>query len=184
MGSSFRVTVCKDYLGFSSAHFITFQGHQCESLHGHNYRVGVTVAGDVDPECAFVVDFAILKDIVRGLVKPMDHKVLLPMQSPKLAFTEGGDHLAVDYFGKPRFVFPRQDCAMLPVTNTTAEMLAEYLALEVRDQLLKMGVRNLESIEIEVEENIGQSAYYITPASAPAAARPAPGAVHAATAGR
>ncbi|MCA9762275.1 MAG: hypothetical protein KC544_04000, partial [Gemmatimonadetes bacterium] len=31
---TFRVTVSKDYLVFSSAHFITFRGHTCESLHG------------------------------------------------------------------------------------------------------------------------------------------------------
>ena len=49
VGANFRVTVRKDYLSFCSAHFITFSGHQCESLHGHNYRVGVTVAGAVDP---------------------------------------------------------------------------------------------------------------------------------------
>ena len=54
----FKVSVAKEYLSFSSAHFITLAGHQCESLHGHNYRVGVTVEGPVDPECAFVVDFA------------------------------------------------------------------------------------------------------------------------------
>ena len=47
MRSDFKVTVNKDYLVFSSAHFITFRGHQCEALHGHNYRVGVTVEGNV-----------------------------------------------------------------------------------------------------------------------------------------
>ncbi|MFL5536256.1 MAG: 6-pyruvoyl trahydropterin synthase family protein, partial [Gemmatimonadales bacterium] len=45
MQSNFRVQVSKDYLVFASAHFITFKGHQCESLHGHNYRVGVAVEG-------------------------------------------------------------------------------------------------------------------------------------------
>ena len=67
MRSDFKVTVSKDYLVFSSAHFITFRGHQCETLHGHNYRVGVTVEGSVDDECLFVVDFSILKKIVRQL---------------------------------------------------------------------------------------------------------------------
>ena len=36
MQSNFRVQVSKDYLVFASAHFITFRGHQCETLHGHN----------------------------------------------------------------------------------------------------------------------------------------------------
>ena len=158
MRNSFRVTVSKDYLTFSSAHFITFAGHQCESLHGHNYRVGVTVEGEVDPECAFVVDFAILKDAVRGLLKPMDHRVLLPIHNPKLTYQEDGASLIVQYFGKHRFTFPRADCCLLPITNTTAEMIAEYLARQVRDQLTRFP--NLAAIELEVEESVGQAAYY------------------------
>ena len=44
-GGEYRVTVAKDYLVFASAHFITFAGHRCETLHGHNYRVAVTIGG-------------------------------------------------------------------------------------------------------------------------------------------
>jgi 6-pyruvoyltetrahydropterin/6-carboxytetrahydropterin synthase len=80
--SRFRVEVSKDYLVFASAHFITFRGHQCESLHGHNYRVGVAVEGTVDPETYFVLDFSVLKQITRQLVDRIDHKVLLPAQNP------------------------------------------------------------------------------------------------------
>lgn len=160
MRNSFKVVVSKDYLTFSSAHFITFSGHQCESLHGHNYRVGVSVEGDVDPECAFVVDFAILKEAVKGLVKPMDHRVLLPTRNPKLGFKEEGESLVVDYFGKQRFIFPRSDCALLPISNTTAEMIAEYLAEQVKQHLLRFA--NITALEIEVEESVGQAAYYRT----------------------
>ena len=111
MQSSFRVEVSKDYLVFASAHFITFRGHQCESLHGHNYRVGVAVEGTVDPETYFVLDFSVLKQITREMVDRIDHKVLLPTRNPKLAFREDGDRLAVDYFGRPTYVFPRTDCS-------------------------------------------------------------------------
>lgn len=156
----FKVSVYKDYLGFAAAHFITFTGHQCESLHGHNYRVGVTVSGSVDSECAFVVDFAILKGIVRELVDAMDHKVLLPMENPKLSYAEEGESLRVDYFGKRRFLFPRADCALVPISNTTAEMIGEYLALQLRDHLVERGIANLTGMELEVEESIGQSAFY------------------------
>lgn len=160
MRNSFKVVVSKDYLTFSSAHFITFSGHQCESLHGHNYRVGVSVEGDVDPECAFVVDFAILKEAVKGLVKPMDHRVLLPTRNAKLGYKEEAESLVVDYFGKQRFVFPRSDCALLPISNTTAEMIAEYLAEQVKEHLLRFA--NITALEIEVEESVGQAAYYRT----------------------
>jgi len=155
----FRVTVSKEYLSFSAAHFITLAGHQCESLHGHNYRAGVTVEGRVDPECAFVVDFAVLKRILRPYVQAMDHRVLLPTNNPKLVITEDGDRLTVDYLGKERFVFPRSNVSLVPITNTTAEMLAEHLALRVRDDLKAEGLTLLRSIEVEVEESKGQSAY-------------------------
>jgi 6-pyruvoyltetrahydropterin/6-carboxytetrahydropterin synthase len=158
--SRFRVQVSKDYLVFASAHFITFRGHQCESLHGHNYRVGVAVEGAVDSECLFVLDFSVLKQIARRLVDEIDHKVLLPTQNPKLGFHEDGDRLRVDYFGRPTYVFPRRDCALLPIQNSTAEMLAQYLGVQVRDELNRGGYTHLTLLELEVEENYGQSATY------------------------
>jgi 6-pyruvoyltetrahydropterin/6-carboxytetrahydropterin synthase len=160
--SSFRVAVSKDYLVFASAHFITFRGHQCESLHGHNYRVGVMVEGPVDDECLFVLDFSILKRIVRGIVDAIDHKVLLPTSNPKLAYRHEGGMVHVDYFGKPTYVFPESDCALLPIQNSTAEMLAEYIAVQVRAELIKDGFGHLTTLELEVEENFGQSATYRT----------------------
>ncbi len=160
MPSSFRVQVSKDYLVFASAHFITFRGHQCESLHGHNYRVGISVTGSVDDECLFVLDFSVLKRIVRTLVDAIDHKVLLPTQNPKLAYRHVGDMVHVDYFGEPTYVFPKRDCALLPIRNTTAEMLAEYLGKGVKAALTADGHTHLTALELEVEESFGQSATY------------------------
>ena len=160
--SSFRVAVSKDYLVFASAHFITFRGHQCESLHGHNYRVGVMVEGAVDDECLFVLDFSILKKIVRKIVDDIDHKVLLPTNNPKLAYRHDGEMVHVDYFGKPTYVFPKGDCALLPIQNSTAEMLAEYIAVHVKRELIEGGYDHLTLLELEVEENFGQSATYRT----------------------
>jgi 6-pyruvoyltetrahydropterin/6-carboxytetrahydropterin synthase len=158
--SSFRVQVSKDYLVFASAHFITFKGHQCEALHGHNYRVGVAVEGSVDNECLFVLDFSVLKQITRQLVDTIDHKVLLPTLNPKLSYREEDGRVLVDYFGRPTYAFPKRDCALLPIPNSTAEMLAQYLGSQVRQELASRGFTHLTSLELEVEENYGQSATY------------------------
>jgi 6-pyruvoyltetrahydropterin/6-carboxytetrahydropterin synthase len=158
--SKFRVQVSKDYLVFASAHFITFKGHQCETLHGHNYRVAVAVEGSVESETLFVLDFSVLKQIARRLVDRIDHKVLLPTLNPKLAFHEEGDRVSVDYFGQPTYVFPKRDCALLPIPNSTAEMLAQYLGTQMREELAAGGYTHLTSLELEVEENYGQSATY------------------------
>lgn len=158
---TFRVTVSKDYLVFSSAHFITFKGHACEALHGHNYRLGITVEGPIDAESYFVVDFAILKQAARRYVEQMDHRVLLPTGNSKLAFREEGDAVLVDYLGKPTYRFPSRDCAMLPIANTTAEMIAEWVATNIARDLAEQGAQ-VTWLELEVEESFGQSATYST----------------------
>jgi 6-pyruvoyltetrahydropterin/6-carboxytetrahydropterin synthase len=156
----FRVSVSKDYLVFASAHFITFAGHRCEGLHGHNYRARVTVEGALNEESWFVFDFVELKRIMRGLCDAIDHLVLLPLESDRIKVREEGENVTVAVDGKPRYLFPRRDCALLPIPNTTVEMLAEMLADRLRVELEKEGALGLTAIEMEVEENFGQSATY------------------------
>jgi 6-pyruvoyltetrahydropterin/6-carboxytetrahydropterin synthase len=156
----FRVSVTKDYLVFSSAHFITFAGHRCEGLHGHNYRAGVTIEGTLDEEAWFVFDFVELKRIMRRLCDEIDHLVLLPLQSARVQVTEEGDVVKVAVDGKQRYVFPKRDCALLPIPNTTVEMLAQMLTERLRAELESAGARMITAIEMEVEENFGQSAVY------------------------
>src|SRR5829696_5537101 len=92
---TYRVSVTKDYLVFASAHFITFSGHRCEGLHGHNYRASVTVEGALDEESWFVFDFVVLKKIMRKLCDEIDHKVLLPLNGARIQIAEQGDTVTV-----------------------------------------------------------------------------------------
>jgi 6-pyruvoyltetrahydropterin/6-carboxytetrahydropterin synthase len=157
---AFRVSVTKDYLVFASAHFITFEGHRCEGLHGHNYRARATVEGDLNEEVRFVYDFVALKRIMRTLCDQIDHLVLLPMRSDRVKVVEQGESVSVSVDGAPRYVFPRRDCALLPVPNTTVEMIAQMLTERLQAELDASGAKGLSAIEMEVEENFGQSAVY------------------------
>ncbi|HEV8264455.1 MAG TPA: 6-carboxytetrahydropterin synthase [Gemmatimonadales bacterium] len=156
----FRVAVTKEDLVFASAHFITLAGHRCEALHGHNYRAGVVIEGGLEPESWFVLDFVALKRLMKRLTDELDHRVLLPKDNPKLTIAQDAEAVRVAYDGRPRYVFPARDCVILPIPNTTVEMLAQYLAGRVRTELASAGAVRLKAIEIEVEENFGQSATY------------------------
>ena len=156
----YRVSVTKDYLVFASAHFITFAGHRCEGLHGHNYRARVTIEGALNEESWFVFDFVELKRIMKRLCDEIDHLVLLPTQSDRVGVKEEGETVAVSVDVKPRYVFPRRDCALLPIPNTTVEMLAKLRTERLHTELTTQGARGLTAIEMEVEENFGQSAVY------------------------
>jgi 6-pyruvoyltetrahydropterin/6-carboxytetrahydropterin synthase len=159
-GRGFKVSVRKEDLVFAAAHFITLPGHRCESLHGHNYRAGVELAGALEPDAWYVFDFVALKQVMRRLTNELDHKVLLPTTNPTVTVQANGDSIAVSYDRRPRYVFPAGDCVLLPIPNTTVEMLAEYLAGRLKAELKAKGAAQVSSLEIEVEENFGQSASY------------------------
>src|SRR5262245_8201545 len=159
-GGSFRVSVTKDHLVFSSAHFITFEGHRCEGLHGHNYRAEVTVEGALNGASWFVFDFVELKRLMKALCDEIDHLVLLPTKSDRIALSEKEESILVIVDGEPRYTFPRRDCALLPVPNTTVEMLAKLLAERLRAAMRPEDAKHLTAIEMEIEENFGQRAVY------------------------
>lgn len=67
---------------FESAHRLPNvpEGHKCARLHGHSYRLTVTVAGAIDPELGWVMDFGDLKEVVQPLVATLDHHTLNEIQ--------------------------------------------------------------------------------------------------------
>lgn len=155
--SRFWVQVMKDQLVFSAAHFITFNGNICERLHGHNWRVAVEVHGPLD-ENQYVFDFIALRDELQKLVLTLDHRMLLPLQHP-LITVEATDREVTARFEERRWVFPREDCVLLPVANTTAERIGEWLALQLRDILRPKATISMHTLRIGVEENFGQWAW-------------------------
>ncbi len=156
--STFRINVEKDYIGFSAGHFITYDGHKCEMLHGHNYRVRIALEGPVD-ENYYVFDFVRVKRLMKRLCDEFDHRMLLPLNNPVLELEQYADSVEVRYKHR-RFLFPLDDVVLLPVPNTTAEMLARHLCGRALEELRQLGGSPLQAIELEVEESPGQSAVY------------------------
>lgn len=150
----FRVRVTKDHLVFSAAHFITYAGNVCERLHGHNWRTAVELCGPLDDN-AYVFDFIALRDALQHIVDELDHHVLLPTRHPAIRVREGGREVEVT-FEERRWIFPREDCVLLPVENTTAERIAEWIGRRLQDSIADQGGGHISSLRVEVEENFGQ----------------------------
>jgi len=141
----FKVRVTKDHLVFCCGHFISYRGHHCERLHGHNYRAAVEVEGQLQ-EDYYVFDFIAL-----------DHRMLLATKNAVIEVEDGAASVRVRYEDR-EWVFPRGDCVLLPIENTTAELLARYIcgrlveALRTEEQFVP------DVLRVEVEEAPGQSA--------------------------
>jgi 6-pyruvoyltetrahydropterin/6-carboxytetrahydropterin synthase len=167
---SWKVLIERGNLGFSAAHFITFEG-QCEPLHGHNYGVRVEVEGALTPD-SYVLDFVVLKNIVRALCKEWDHRFLLPLDNPHLNLTEHEDawevvydgpltHGATTSDGSTRYLLPKAAVVPLSIDNATAERLAEQLAGRIMEQLRNVSkLENLTRIQVGVEETEMQAAFF------------------------
>ncbi len=154
--SDFRVRVSKDYTLFCAGHFITYEGGQCEALHGHNYRAACALEGQLGPD-SYVFDFVTLKKLLRAVCNRLDHRMLLPRDNAKIHVADDGREVTVSLPDR-RYIFPSADCLILPLANTTAELLAEWVAGEILSDLRQRGATGLTALEVEIEETPGQAA--------------------------
>ncbi len=69
----FEVTV---EAGFSSGHYLRNYRGKCENPHGHNYKVFVTLVGSELDEAGMLLDFKLLKQVMRPTVEYLDHKMI------------------------------------------------------------------------------------------------------------
>ena len=151
------VTVEGVRLRFAAAHMATL-GDELEPLHGHNYIVRCRVEGALTSD-HWVIDFSMLKRLAREACERLDHRFLLQRDSNLLDIEEQGDAWVVR-FGEREYRFPAADVAVLPIENSTAELLAQWLCEVVIAGLAAEGADNLARIAVEVEEMPGQSGSY------------------------
>ena len=151
------VTVEGVRLRFAAAHMATL-GDELEPLHGHNYTVRCRVEGTLTSD-HWVIDFSMLKRLAREACERLDHRFLLQRDSNLLDIEEQADAWIVR-FGDREYRFPAADVAVLPIENSTAELLAQWLCEVVIAGLAAEGADNLTRIAVEVEEMPGQSGSY------------------------
>ncbi|MBT4013185.1 MAG: 6-pyruvoyl tetrahydropterin synthase family protein [Planctomycetaceae bacterium] len=160
MTKQYCVKLEKESLIFSAAHFITFAGNICERLHGHNYRVFAEVYGPLD-ENEYVIDFIALRDALQAITQELDHRMLLPESHPTIKVQADAKEVLVTFEDR-RWIFPLDDCAILPMNNTTAERLAEYISERLLSALKVQGITNIQKLVLGVDENEGQWAIATT----------------------
>ncbi|MGI6564181.1 6-carboxytetrahydropterin synthase [Methanosphaera sp.] len=145
-------------LRFSAAHMVI--GHEsCGKIHGHSYIVDVEVEGKRSGKFGFVIDFKVLKNITRKICKSLDHRLLIPVDSPDLEITYQDDKtVEFTILGELEYKIPKSDVVLLPIISTTAESLSIYITDAIVNEL--EDTSTLEYIEVQLNEGIGQGASY------------------------
>jgi dihydroneopterin triphosphate aldolase (PTPS-III) / 6-pyruvoyltetrahydropterin synthase len=162
----------KEDFKFHAAHFVAFEGYR-ERLHGHNYKVGVRLLGSRKIyQDGYVVDFGDIKRATRAVCKQLNEHFLCPMLSDVLTIsetttttTDDNNHnhnIVILCQDGSQFVFPKEDCAMLPIVHATAEELAVYLWSRILEGLNAsyLTERGIHTMEVIVAEAVGQEAVF------------------------
>jgi len=69
----YEVSIIKS---FSAAHLLAEIGGKCEALHGHNFKVEITVAAEELNSSGLLIDFRFLKKHLNDILEELDHKHL------------------------------------------------------------------------------------------------------------
>ncbi len=152
----YRMVLAKEDFKFSSAHFTLFADGSAELLHGHNYRVRVEISGgELDSE-GLLVDINVFKRELRARCARLDSRTLIPGESTRLSWSRQGEAVEV-CCGERAYRFPAADTLVLPLPNTSIELLAHMLWQELAPHLAGSAVT---ALAVSVEESAGQQCWY------------------------
>ena len=159
MSRRFSIEVAKDYFNFASAHFLIFANGRREPLHGHNYQVSVALEGELD-QSGVVLDFITFKPMVKQVCDDLDHRTLIQTKNPIINVHQRAREVEIVY-KKQKLLLPRGDVILLPLVNTSTELLAEHVAKQVRRRVRqKFPATKITFMQVAVEEARGQRGIY------------------------
>lgn len=133
------IRVTKEFT-FEMAHALLGYDGDCKFVHGHSYKLSVTVSGEpvsetADPKLGMVIDFGDLKKIVRdNIVAVFDHALVLNDQTPHEHFKESSE-----LFDKVIFV------GYQPTSENLVSDFAEKIRQNLPPQLKLYSVRLRET---------------------------------------
>jgi 6-pyruvoyltetrahydropterin/6-carboxytetrahydropterin synthase len=84
---------------FSSGHYLRNYRGKCENPHGHNYRVLVTLEGAELDEAGLLLDFKLLKQVLKPTVEYLDHQMINDLE-PFTTLNPSAENLAKYFFDK------------------------------------------------------------------------------------
>lgn len=151
-----RIHLAKQTFKFSAAHFMIFDAKRAERMHGHNYSVRLRLEISCVEEKGFVRDFNDLKKVIHSVLAELDEYVIFPALNTEIQSKVTGAEVEIRFRNR-RYVLPRNEVLLLPISNTSVEEFSRYLATRFSETLKDKVFR---SLEVYVEESPGQGAAY------------------------
>ncbi len=132
---------------FPAAHYTNPRLSPAGTLHGHNWRVKVTVCKE--GKSGWVIDAVKLRELLNEIIDPLRFSLIVPEQDARAWLQRNGlrDLIEENIGVKVRI-------AVLPYPLVSAETMAQYVYSRLIDEL------SVDCIRVEVEESPGEVATY------------------------
>ena len=85
--------------GFSSGHYLRNYRGKCENPHGHNYKVRLTLLGRELDATGLLLDFKLLKQVMRPVIDRIDHQMLNDLE-PFTELNPSAENLAKYFYDR------------------------------------------------------------------------------------
>ena len=113
--------------GFSSGHYLRNYRGKCENPHGHNYKVRVTLRGKELDEAGLLLDFKLLKQVMRPVIDRIDHQMLNDLE-PFTTLNPSAENIAKYFYDQTNEQLAEmtkgrvkvKDCTIHETDTTTA----------------------------------------------------------------
>lgn len=152
----FTLVLAKEDFKFSVAHFTVFGEGDAELLHGHNYRVEVALGGRRLSAHGLLADVSVVKRLIRALCGELDSRTLIPTDCPLVEVATAEGEVEVRFDGR-RYLLPEPEVRLLPLANTSIELLAVWFWERLAAELAGAEV---DRLAVTVEETAGQRCIY------------------------
>lgn len=128
------ITITKK-VEFEAAHRLSNYQGACSEIHGHTYKLAATFGGIIDPDTDMILDFKILKNILKlSILEPLDHRLILKENAENRGIFSA-------YTGKITWM----------ESEPTSERMIEWMA----KRLTALVPSSIELVELHLHETSG-----------------------------
>jgi 6-pyruvoyltetrahydropterin/6-carboxytetrahydropterin synthase len=103
---------------FAAGHYLRHYKGKCENPHGHNYKVRVTLAGEVLDRAGLLVDFKDLRDVMKQVIERLDHQMINDLE-PFTTLNPSAENLAKYFYEETNSKLRRETDGRVRVKDVT-----------------------------------------------------------------
>lgn len=145
----------KEELKFSAGHFMIYSDNERESMHGHDYQIGVAFHTEIQRN-GMCFDVRLYKRRLTELCAFLDYRFILPSQSDFLQIEDAGDKWLAK-LGLQILPFLKTDAVVLPISNVTLEELSYWVLQQLTQNSSELTQHSILGIDVRVYNGRGEA---------------------------